>query len=82
MVLGDSKMIVNEGGNVFKSKDGVSLTQRINREDVPATIKWSKTNDPDSRILRATKFPFETVTTTDVSAIFIKHDPEDDTSEG
>ena len=33
-------MIVNEGGNVFKSKDGVSLTQRINREDVPATIKW------------------------------------------
>ena len=29
-----------EGGNVFKNKDGESLTQRINRQDVPATIQW------------------------------------------
>jgi hypothetical protein len=29
-----------EGGNVFKTKDGESLTQRINRQDVPATISW------------------------------------------
>jgi hypothetical protein len=37
---------INEGGNVFKAPTGESLTQRINREDVPATIGWveSKTN--------------------------------------
>jgi hypothetical protein len=37
---------INEGGNVFKSPTGESLTQRINREDVPATVGWieSKTN--------------------------------------
>ena len=29
-----------EGGNVFKTKDGEPLTQRINRQDVPATINW------------------------------------------
>jgi hypothetical protein len=29
-----------EGGNVFKSKDGEPLTQRINQADVPATIAW------------------------------------------
>jgi len=29
-----------EGGNVFKTKDGEPLTQRINRADVPATINW------------------------------------------
>jgi hypothetical protein len=29
-----------EGGNVFKTKDGEPLTQRINRADVPATIRW------------------------------------------
>ena len=29
-----------EGGNVFKTKTGESLTQRINRADVPATIRW------------------------------------------
>jgi hypothetical protein len=29
-----------EGGNVFKTKDGEPLTQRINRADVPATIQW------------------------------------------
>lgn len=29
-----------EGGNVFKTKDGEPLTQRINRQDVPATIRW------------------------------------------
>ena len=29
-----------EGGNVFKTKSGDSLTQRINLQDVPATINW------------------------------------------
>jgi hypothetical protein len=29
-----------EGGNVFKTKTGEPLTQRINRADVPATIHW------------------------------------------
>lgn len=29
-----------EGGNVFKDKMGVPQTQRINKADVPATIKW------------------------------------------
>lgn len=29
-----------EGGNVFKTKDGEPRTQRINRQDVPATINW------------------------------------------
>ena len=29
-----------EGGNVFKAVSGETLTQRINRQDVPATIKW------------------------------------------
>ena len=33
-------MVVNEGGNVFKGANKEPLTQRINREDVPATIKW------------------------------------------
>ena len=33
-------MQINEGGNIFKSPDGQPLTQRINRDDVPATIKW------------------------------------------
>lgn len=37
---------LNEGGNIFKTSSGESLTQRINRDDVPATIKWieSRTN--------------------------------------
>jgi hypothetical protein len=29
-----------EGGNVFKTKTGEPRTQRINRQDVPATINW------------------------------------------
>jgi hypothetical protein len=29
-----------EGGNVFKTADGEPATQRINKADVPATIKW------------------------------------------
>lgn len=37
---------LNEGGNIFKTPAGEPLTQRINKDDVPATIKWieSKTN--------------------------------------
>lgn len=33
-------MQLNEGGHVFKGADGQTLTQRINRDDIPATIKW------------------------------------------
>jgi len=29
-----------EGGNVFKGSRGEPLTQRINRQDIPATIDW------------------------------------------
>ena len=29
-----------EGGNVFKGPKGEPLTQRINRQDVPATVQW------------------------------------------
>jgi len=37
---------LNEGGNIFKTPNGESLTQRINRDAVPATIEWleSRTN--------------------------------------
>lgn len=37
---------LNEGGNIFKTPAGEPLTQRIQKDDVPATIKWieSKTN--------------------------------------
>jgi hypothetical protein len=33
-------MVVNEGGNVFKGPNKEPLTQRINRDDVPATVQW------------------------------------------
>lgn len=33
-------MILNEGGNVFKDKQGKPLTQRINQADVPATVRF------------------------------------------
>jgi hypothetical protein len=33
-------MILLEGGNVFKDEKKVPLTQRINRNDVPTTVKW------------------------------------------
>lgn len=33
-------MLLTEGGNVFKSKDGKPLTQRINQADVIPTLKW------------------------------------------
>lgn len=29
-----------EGGNVFKDKTGLPLTQRINQQDIPATVQW------------------------------------------
>lgn len=31
---------INEGGNIFKAPNGEPLTQRINRDDVPTTVKW------------------------------------------
>lgn len=33
-------MKIFEGGNVFKTKQGLPATQRINRADVPATVRW------------------------------------------
>lgn len=33
-------MIIREGGNVFRDKQGQALTQRIDRADVPATIAF------------------------------------------
>ena len=33
-------MILKEGGNVFKNKEGQSLTQRINQTDIPVTVDW------------------------------------------
>jgi len=33
-------MILLEGGNVFKKADKAPATQRINRVDVPTTVKW------------------------------------------
>lgn len=44
---------LNEGGNIFKTPTGEPLTQRIQRQDVPATIKWIESK---SRIA----FPEET----------------------
>lgn len=32
--------VIVEGGNVFKTKEGEILTQRINRADVLPTVKW------------------------------------------
>lgn len=32
--------LLKEGGNVFKDVDGTPLTARINKADVPATVKW------------------------------------------
>jgi len=32
--------LLKEGGNVFKNKDGQSLTQRINQTDIPITVDW------------------------------------------
>lgn len=32
--------MLNEGGNVFKNSQNQPLTQRIRREDVPATVAW------------------------------------------
>jgi hypothetical protein len=36
----EQKMILTEGGNVFKRADNSPGTQRINRNDVPTTVKW------------------------------------------
>lgn len=33
-------MNIFEGGNVFKDKMGVPLTQRIRQDDIPGTIQW------------------------------------------
>ena len=35
-----SKMILKEGGNVFKDSAGQPLTQRINQADVMPTVQW------------------------------------------
>lgn len=33
-------MNIFEGGNVFKDKTGLPLTQRINQKDIPGTVQW------------------------------------------
>jgi hypothetical protein len=35
-----ARQLLSEGGNVFKTKDGTPMTQRINQADVPTTVKW------------------------------------------
>jgi hypothetical protein len=32
--------MLNEGGNVFRDKEGKPATQRIKLEDIPATVRW------------------------------------------
>jgi len=32
-----------EGGNVFKDKMGLPLTQRIEQGDIPGTVQWLET---------------------------------------
>jgi hypothetical protein len=44
---------LNEGGNIFKDATGTPATQRIQRDDVPATIKWLES-------VSGTSFPMET----------------------
>ena len=34
------RMILKEGGNIFKDADGKPLTQRINRDSVDPTLLW------------------------------------------
>ena len=34
------KPLLSEGGNIFKDASGQSVTQRIDREDIPPTIQW------------------------------------------
>ena len=33
-------MILNEGGNIFKTATGEPATVRINKADVKPTLKW------------------------------------------
>lgn len=33
-------MFLKEGGNVFKDKTGLPITQRINQKDIPGTVQW------------------------------------------
>lgn len=35
-----NSILLKEGGNIFKSKSGESLTGRINKKDVEPTVKW------------------------------------------
>ncbi len=44
---------LSEGGNVFKGSDKQPLTQRINKQDVPATINWLES-------VSGVQFPVET----------------------
>lgn len=45
-------ILLTEGGNIFKTDNGVPLTQRIQREDVPTTIRWIES-------VTGIKFPVE-----------------------
>lgn len=46
-------MQIYEGGNIFKTSAGETLTQRINRDDVPATVNWLES-------VTGIQFPVET----------------------
>lgn len=41
MQISDSlRLLLNEGGNIFKDSSGRSLTQNIQQTDIPATVSW------------------------------------------
>lgn len=41
MLINESRrVLLQEGGNIFKDQDGRSLTRSIDQTDVPATISW------------------------------------------
>jgi hypothetical protein len=42
-LTGNPRIRVTEGGNVFKTKEGEILTQRINQADVEPTVRWLET---------------------------------------
>jgi hypothetical protein len=59
----EQRMILSEGGNVFKDSAGIPLTQRIKQADVMPTVQWLEnltgldlTSEKDSRDGQPTKW--------------------------
>ena len=48
----------------------------------PATMTCEATKDPEERMLKAIRFPLETVTKNEFEADLMKQEPEDDDNEG